>query len=317
MGVYLGNVGNVELIRKSLEGVKESIVNPSDVNATRDRFSFDFDEGYLISGDLVEISTTDGTTLDFVGEDIRLTTQAGDLLTTQAGDVLISNLQESATDGMFYVFVDDIGGIRLYDNFDDSLEGSTSGLVALSAITRDIPISVEVKNRGGRLLGSVREYEINTSREVVDITALSDQHRQQYSSLISGSGRLSAEWDYLKEGDKEPVNYLMQLILRTEIGSSFRAKFYVKYENTSAASGSFGAAQTNDQLWWEFDAIVTNSAVSFAPSEVILGNIEFVATGPIRLKAKTTATRRLLQESGDVVLLEQSGQLLLEGDESP
>jgi hypothetical protein len=318
MGVYLGNVGNVELIRKSLEGVKESIVNPSDVNATRDRFSFDFDEGYLISGDLVEISTTDGTTLDFVREDIRLTTQAGDLLTTQAGDVLISNLQESPTDGMFYVFVDDIGGIRLYDNFDDSLEGSTSGLVALSAITRDIPISVEVKNRGGRLLGSVREYEINTSREVVDITALSDQHRQQYSSLISGSGRLSAEWDYLKEGDKEPVNYLMQLILRTEIGSSFRAKFYVKYENTSAASGSFSAAQTNDQLWWEFDAIVTNSAVSFAPSEVILGNIEFVATGPIRLRAKTTQIERLLQEDGSRVLLEQSSDsLLLETNESP
>jgi hypothetical protein len=45
---------------------KESIVNPSDVNASRDRFSFDFDEGYLIGGDLVEFATTDGTNLDFV-----------------------------------------------------------------------------------------------------------------------------------------------------------------------------------------------------------------------------------------------------------
>jgi len=62
---------------------------------------------------------------------------------------------------------------------------------------------------------------------------------------------------------------------------------------------------------------VTGSAVSFAPSNLIEGSIEFVATGPIRLKAKTTASRRLLQEAGDPILLEQSGQLLLEGDEVP
>jgi hypothetical protein len=66
MGIYLGNIGNIELTRKSLEGSKESIVNPSDVNADRNRFSFDFDPSFLISGDLVELSTTDGTDLDFV-----------------------------------------------------------------------------------------------------------------------------------------------------------------------------------------------------------------------------------------------------------
>jgi hypothetical protein len=66
MGIYLGNIGNIELTRKSLEGSKESIVNPSDVNADRNRFSFDFDPSFLISGDLVELTTTDGTDLDFV-----------------------------------------------------------------------------------------------------------------------------------------------------------------------------------------------------------------------------------------------------------
>ena len=320
MGVYLGNVGNIELIRKSLEGTKESLVNPSDVNANRDRFSFDFDEGYLITGDLIEIKTTDGTDLDFIDESgyafSGLRTQNGDVLITQSADILgvYSGPTES---GMWYIFVDELGGIRLYDNFDDSLEGSTAGLIPLSAIDRDIPISVEVKNRGGRLLGCIREYEINTNREVVDITVLSDQHRQQYSSLISGSGRLVAEWDYLKEDGSEPVNYLMQLVLRTEIGSSFRGKFYIKSAGTSAAGGAFSGTQVNDSLWWEFDAIVTGSAVSFAPSELIEGSIEFVATGPIRLKAKTTASRRLLQEAGDPILLEQSGQLLLEGDEAP
>ena len=296
MGVYLGNIGNIELTRKSLEGAKESVVNPSDVNVGRNRFSFDFDEGFLISGDLIEIATTDGTDLDFV-----------DATGWSVGSV--------QTSGNWHVFIDDLGGIRLYDNFDDSLEGSTTGLISLAAIARDIPIRVSVRDRDRRILASVTDYELNTNRETVDITALSDQYRQQYSSLISGSGRITAQWDYVNEAGQEPVNYLMQLVLRTEIGSSFHAKFYIKSPNTDAAGGAFASTQFNDSLWWEFDALVTNSATSFTPSDVIVSTIDFVATGPIKLRARTTQQRKLLQESGDPILLEQGGYLLLEGDE--
>jgi hypothetical protein len=54
MGIYLGNIGGISRSRASgTEGSpKESLVNPSDVNAARNRFSFDFEEGYLIGGDL-------------------------------------------------------------------------------------------------------------------------------------------------------------------------------------------------------------------------------------------------------------------------
>jgi hypothetical protein len=296
MGVYLGNIGNIELTRKSLEGSKESLVNPSDVNAARDRFSFDFDEGFLISGDLVELTATDGTDLDFV----------------DASGWANSTVQPS---GNWYVFIDELGGIRLYDNFDDSLEGSAAGLVPLVAIARDIPIRVSVRDRDTRLLACITDYELNTSREAVDITTLSDQYRQQYSSLITGSGRITAQWDYINNAGSEPVNYLMQLVLRTEIGSGFHAKFYIKSADTDAAGGSFSATQVNDALWWEFDALVTNSATSFAPGDIIVSTIDFVATGPIKLRARTTAERKLLQEDGDPILLEQGGYLLLEGDE--
>ena len=296
MGIYLGNVGGIEITRKSFEGSKESLVNPSDVNPARDRFSFDFDEGYLISGDLVELTTTDGTNLDFV----------------DASGWSNNTVQ---TSGNWYVFIDELGGIRLYDNFDDSLEGSTSGLVPLTAIARDIPIRVVVRDRDTRLLACITDYELNTNRETVDITALSDQYRQQYSSLITGSGSLTAQWDYIKGNGNEPVHYLMQLVLRTEIGSGFRAKFYIKSADTDAAGGAFSASQFNDALWWEFDAIVTNSATSFAPGEIIVSRIDFVTTGAIRLRARTTAPRRLLQEDGDLLVLEQGGYYLLEGDE--
>ena len=297
MGIYLGNVGNIEITRKSFEGDKESIVNPGDVNTTRDRFSFDFDEGYLISGDLVELTTLDGTTLDFV-----------------AASGWGNNTVQ--TSGNWYVFIDELGGIRLYDNFDDSLEGSSSGLVPLVAIARDIPIRVVVRDRDTRILASISDYELNTNRETVDITSLSDQYRQQYSSLITGSGSLTAQWDYAKNTGEEPVHYLMQLVLRTEIGSGFRAKFYIKSANTDAAGGSFSSSQFNDALWWEFDAIVTNSATSFAPGEIIVSRIDFVATGAIRLRARTTVASRLLQEDGDPLLLEQGGYYLLEGPEA-
>jgi hypothetical protein len=296
MGIYLGNVGNIEITRKSFEGSKESLVNPSDVNTARDRFSFDFDEGYLISGDLVELTTLDGTTLDFV-------------------DASGWGNNTVQTSGNWYVFIDELGGIRLYDNFDDSLEGSTSGLVPLATIARNIPIRVVVRDRDTRLLASISDYELNTNRETVDITALSDEYRQQFSSLITGSGSLTAQWDYLKGNGDEPVHYLMQLVLRTEIGSGFRAKFYIKSANTDAAGGSFSSSQFNDALWWEFDAIVTNSATSFAPGEIIVSRIDFVTTGAIRLRARTTAARKLLQENGDPLVLEQGGYYLLEGDE--
>jgi hypothetical protein len=295
MGVYLGNVGNIELTRLSLEGGKESVVNPSDVNPDRDRFSFDFDPSYLISGDRVELKTTDDTDLDFV----------------DASGWANNTVQSS---GAWYVFIDELGGIRLYDNFDDSLEGSSDGLVPLTAIIRNIPIVATVVSTTPRMLGCVNDYEINTNRESVDVTTLSDEYRQQYSGLISGSGRLTAEWDYVRTDGYEPVNYLMQLVLRTEVGSSFRGKFYIKSPNTRAAAGSFESTQINDELWWEFDALITSSATSFASGSIITSVIDFITTGPVRLRAKTKTTQYLLQESGDKIKLEQSdtSYLLLE-----
>jgi hypothetical protein len=295
MGIYLGQIGSIELTRKSLESPLESIVNPSDVNANRNRFSFDFDEGYLVTGDLVELATTDNTTLDFVA----------------ASGWTAGTVQ---TSGDWYVFIDELGGIKLYDNFDDSLEGSTTGQVTLAAIARNIPIRVTVRDRDSRLLANVVEYELNTNRETVDVTALSDQHRQQYSSLITGSGRVTAHWDYTNTTGYEPIHYLMQLVIRTEVGSSFHGKFYVKAENTTSQTGRFDATQINDSLWWEFDALVTSAAVSFTPDSVIVGVVDFVATGPIRLKARTQQKRFLLQEDDGKIELEQdpTSYLLLE-----
>jgi hypothetical protein len=261
-------------------------LNPSDVNAAQDRFSFDFEEGYLITGDFVEITATDGTDLDFIDPSGWL-----------SGTVHSS--------GAWYIFVDELGGIRLYNNFAESLDGGADGRVPLVAIARNIPINVIVRDRESRILGDVIEYELNTNRETVDITTLSDEYRQQYSSLISGSGRLTARWDYTNNKQQEPVNYLMQLVLRTEIGSTFHGRFYIKTSDSPAFAGSFAASQLNDSLWWDFNGIITASAVSFAADQVITSVIDFISTGPIRLRARTQGSNRLLQEDTGKIRLEQ------------
>ena len=298
MGVYLGDAGAVEIRRESIEGFKESVVNPSDVNAVKDRFSFDFEEGVLITGDLLELSTTDGTDLDFV----------------DASGWANATVQ---TSGNWYVFVDQLGGVKLYNTFDDSLEGGSIGLVPLNAIARDIPIRVSIRDRDSRILGQVTEYVLNTDRETVDTTTLSDEYRQQFSSLISGSGTINALWDYVEESNTEPANYLMQLVLRTEIGSAFRAKLYIKSPRTKPVTVGYRNTQVNDSLWWEFDAIITNTSTRFQAGEPLISNIDFVTTGPIKLRSITQTPSYLLQEDGFQITVEQDSdsQLLLEQSE--
>lgn len=288
MGIYLGLIGNIELTRTALEGAKQSILNPNDINASQDRFSFDFEEGFLVTGDFIEITATDGTNLDFIDT-----------------SGWASNTVHSS--GAWYIFVDELGGIRLYASFAASLDGGTQGRVPLVAINRNIPINVIIRDRESRVLGDIIEYELNTNRETVDITTLSDEYRQQYSSLISGSGRLTARWDYTNNRHEEPVNYLMQLVLRTEVGSTFHGRFYIKAPDTPAFAGSFEASQINDSVYWDLNGIITASAVSFAADQVITGVIDFISTGPIRLRTSTQVPNRLLQEDTGKIKLEQNG----------
>jgi len=285
MSVYLGRFGQVELKRQSFDGLKYSVVNPSDINTAKKRFSFDFDSGMLHSGDQVEIRSTDGSILSFVDA---------------AG---WGNSQQQSA-GSWYIHVDELGGIRLFSTFDAALEGLSASAIALSSIASNIPISVKIVNSVPHLLAQCTSFELNTNRETVDTTALGEEFRNNQSSLISGSGNLRAIWEYLPaEIDGNPaetVHYLMQLALRTEIGSGFSAKLYIK----TAGDYSIGTA-ADDELWYEIDGIVTQAGVSFAAEDYVTIVIDFVTTGAIGLKAKTIPINKILQENTDDILLEQ------------
>jgi hypothetical protein len=286
MSVYLGTYGNVFLKRKSAQGGKASVVNAADVNASRRRFSFDFETGFLVSGDQVEIDSTNGATLAFV---------------TTAG--WVDGIVQSS--GKWYINVDELGGIRLYTTFSAALTGNAEDAIPLAAIVTDIPIAVKVANTVPRMLGQCISYELNTNRETVDSTALSDEFRSQYATLMSGSGQFTAFWDYIDvktAGIQEAPHYLLQLALRTEIGSEFAAQFYLKTRgNTPSADTSLSA----DELWYEVDGVLTQAGVSFDPDGPVRVVADFVTTGPIRLRAKLATEDRVLQENASDLQLEQ------------
>lgn len=285
MAVYLGTYGQVELRRMSDDAEKSSVVNAGDVNTSRRRFSFDFDHGFLVTGDQIQIDRTNAGTLDFV-----------------ATSGFLTGVKQSS--GTWYINVDELGGIRLFDTFDKALAGLQSQAVVLESIATDIPISVTIVNSIPHILTQCTYFELNTNREVVDTTSLGDEFRTQFSSLISGSGSFRAYWEYLptyaKNTTGESANYLLQLAIRTEVGSKFAAKLYLR------VGGESGSQTTiDDTLWYDIEGIITQAGVNFGADNVVEVTADFVTTGPIRLLAKTTPSNKVLQENTDDIRLEQ------------
>lgn len=275
MSLYLGTYGEVELQRQFDGAELVSTINPSDVNPAQKRFSFDFEHGQLISGDEVEIISTDGSALDFV-----------DSFTN--------------TGIKRFVNVDELDGIRLYNTFSDAVNGGTTNAIALATPANDIPIRVVVANSSYKVVAQVSGFELNTERETIDATVLSDDFRNRISSLMSGSGRMSAFWEYTGNSDKELPNYLVELSLRTRVGSQFKARFYIKRANYNPPTTT---ETNNDEVFYEFEGVLTNCAVQFAPGASVEIQADFISTGPIQLRMNLEAPDNLVQENGDDVIL--------------
>ena len=289
MSVYLGTFGQVELERQFDDSELSSTINTSDVNASAKRFSFDFEHGQLLTGDQIEILSTDGSGLDFISG-------------------------YSASGVKKFIYVDDLGGIRLYDTFAHAVNGGSANAVALAAPGNDIPIKVNVENAAFRLLAQCNGFELNTERETVDTTTLSDEFRSRVNSLMSGSGRMSGFWEYTGDTSNELPHYLLELSLRTKVGSQFKGRFYLK-ANTYNPSGV--ADRSDDQIWYEFTGVLTACAVQFTPSSVVEITADFITTGPIEIKMEVDPTYKVLQEDADDILLDQdaTATLLLETDQ--
>ena len=58
-------------------------------------------------------------------------------------------------------------------------------------------ITIRTRNERFRHVAGVREFEMTTSREQVDLTNLGDEFRNQYEAgLISGQGSMTCIWEH-------------------------------------------------------------------------------------------------------------------------
>lgn len=291
MAVFLGSQGFVQLRRDSLNSPIYGILRPDDVNTSKKRFSFDFDVNGLISGDQVEIARVDK---DGFGNFKDLELCSGSYGATKRA----------------FVHVDNAGGLRLYGSFDDAISDKQSAALSLVVPSENQAIEVSTRNSLARCVAQMTSYEVTTSRETVDLTAIGDEFRKNYANgLISGQGSMECLWDYKSGLCDEGVSdlsefpqYLAQLVIRTQQGADFDGFFYLDH------------SVDDRYVWYEAKCIVTNVAMNVEPTQVIRTRVQFVMTGEIRLKIGIPPAY-VLQENGSLILLEdQDGGLLLEGD---
>ena len=286
MSVYFGQSGQIALKRDALNSAIRTKLDPYDVNTSSKRFSIDHSTGSLITGDEVEIKTADGSTLELVDG-------------------------HSYPDGKWFINIDPVGGIRLFSTFAAAIEGLQANAITLVAPSASKDVVLTTKNDNFRHLAKVRDFEMTTSREQIDLTNLGDEFRNQYEAgLISGQGSMNCIWEHSYESgdrannygtDPEFPFYLAQLVVRTQQGSDFDGVFYIYRDNNNA----------KNNVYYEANCIITNVAVTVSASEIIETRIEFITNGAIALKIGDTPGV-LLQEDTDRILQENDSRIMLE-----
>ena len=286
MPVVLGQKGFIELQRTSLQYALTTTLDTSDVNTSRKRFSVDFAAGSIITGDKLEISTKDGSNLELVSG-------------------------HNYPDGSWFVAVDDVGGMRLYDTFAHAVGGGASNAVTLVTPSSSKEISFKARNVSYRPLARVKNYEFTTTREQVQVELLGDEFRQQYEAgRISGQGSMTCEWEYRYVAsdpdystNQEFSAYLARLVLRLQQGADFNGRFFLYRESAGSVNN----------CWYECEGQVTNCAITIPNVGIVETRIDFVTSGAFQLKVGATPGY-LLQESTDFLLQEDGNKLSLEDD---
>ena len=284
-GIYLGQYGDIELQRDSLNSFLGTQLDPSDVNTTLKRFSVKGASGALITGDYIDIETVDKSNLELV-------------------------TGHNYPDGSWFVHVDALGGLRLYTTFEASISGGVTGAVAFSTPSTIKDITIKTRNTRFRHLANITSFEISTMRDSVDLTSLGDQFKRQYEAgLISGQGSIECLWEHNQNKaneecavDGEFPFYLAQLVVRLTQGADFKSRFYIYKDNSN----------TSNSVWYQADCVVTNVVISVPATEQITSRIEFVTNGEIKLNTGSAPsyllqedTYKILQEDGSPILLEQ------------
>ncbi len=285
MTYFLGHRGKIRLKRKSTLSFRTSI-SPADVNTGLNRFGFDGSIENLLSGDKLRIITDDPRGLDFL---------PGSTWPDGGG----ATLNEVAA----YSNINAIGGIRLFNTFSDAINNVRANEYPLEAFTgAPIEVDVSVLDSVERILGDVEGFSFNTDRESLDSTTMSDRFRKMYSAgLISGGGSIDCLFNTRNSGLTENSLLMLQLINRADIGSEFSC-FLQLTDNADYPDVQ--------DVYYEFDAMVTRAGVEVRSDQIISCAIDFVTTGEIRLLIGEPSGY-ILKQDDDRIQLQQSVDFLL------
>jgi hypothetical protein len=285
--VFIGAHGTVKLRRSSgnnLVSIKD-VINAADVNTSLNRIGLDTSLDNILTGDRVDISTTDARGL------VCLAASAWQSATIES--------EISA-----YVNVNAAGGLRFFATFADAVNNNRSAELTTYAFAgAPIDITYSIRDVSYNTIGNVVSYQLNTDREALDSTTLSDKFRNQYAAgLISGSGTIDCLFDYTTNGAQETPLVMLQLIQRLDVGSEFECAFYLTDSEIDPQ------VQT---IFYQATAMVTRSGVEVNTTDVIRCAIDFVTTGEIRILVGRPADY-ILKEDDDRITLEQSLNFLLQ-----
>lgn len=286
MAVFVGHQGNIRLRRASSPsyGLLQDQIDPDDVNTTLNRLSFDLALDNLLTGDRVDIFTEDSRGLAF--------------LPASFWDGTV--IENTAS---VFVNVNAAGGLRLFREFEAAVNNDRTKEIELSSFTGSaLAIEFNVRDVTYNVLGNVSGYTLNTERESLDVTSLSDKFRKQYAAgLITGGGTIDCLFDYTTTGIKETPLLLLQLIHRIDIGSEFDLALYLTDNRTNPL---------NKSVYYEMSAMVTRAGVEVADNAIVSCAIDFVTTGEVRLLVGEPAGY-VLKEDDFRIQTEQSLGFLL------
>lgn len=287
MTVFLGAHGTVKLRRNAGQKVNQitDTIDAADVNTVINRIGFDTSLDNLLTGDRVDIVTTDPRGLECFAA---------------------SSWQSAAVEPSIsaYVNVNAAGGLRFFPTFADAVNNNRSAEFPVYQFAgAPIPITYSVRDISYNTLGNVVSYQLNTDREALDATTLSDKFRNQYAAgLISGNGTIDCLFDYTTQNEQETPLLMLQLIQRLDIGSEFDCAFYLTDTDITPDT------QT---VFYQATAMVTRAGVEVNSNDVIRCAVDFVTTGEIRLLVGRPSDY-ILKEDNDRIILEQSLDFLLQ-----
>lgn len=289
MTFFVGYTGSIKLNRGG-ENALSVAAWPDDVNTSLNRFSFDRSEDNLITGDFIEISTDDPRGLVFIAPE-NWEIFAG------ASFTIPDNFRG-------YANVNAAGGIRLFRTFEDAVNNERANEYILKSFTGDpIPLSVDIKDTQYNTLGSVVSFELNTDRAALETTSLSDKFKQQYSAgLLSGNGSIECLFSYEGLASKDTPLFLLQVINRLDVGSTFKALL-------SLTSTEQSPDITQD-VYYDIEAVVTRAGVTVNSDALVACSIDFVTTGEFKLRIGMPS-EYILKEDSDAIYLEESLDFLL------